>query len=159
MGSNPILTATEPGVDKTTGSLYATDTLTKEPIMGLSVYQRAAQRRRKHNRLYLIVAAVVVVVLAVVAVSVGRSYYHESTAVCTVTDKDRVHTDNGSDARVYTKECGTFQVADTLVKGAFRSADTFGALEVGHQYRLTYYGWRIGIASSFPNIIGVQPVE
>jgi hypothetical protein len=79
-------------------------------------------------------------------------------ATCKVTDKDRVMTEQGSEARVYT-DCGTFIVADSLTRGTFTSADTFGAIEEGKTYRLTYHGWRNGLLSMFPNITEAKEVK
>jgi hypothetical protein len=102
------------------------------------------------------VAGIVAVVLVVVlVVFVAKAYYGEDVHQhCVVTDKDRTRNNDGSsDTRVYTENCGTFTVSDTLVKGKFNSADTFGQLRNGHTYTLTTIGWRFGLTSSFPNII------
>lgn len=113
-------------------------------------------------------AGAVAVVLVLGALFVGARLSSEKTLTCTVTDKDRttkVTSDgNGgmtssSDARIYTEDCGTLQVADELFKGHFTSADTYAAIEPGHRYAFTVVGWRIGFFSEFPNIIKATEVD
>lgn len=88
------------------------------------------------------------------------AYVNEHTITCTVTDKDRTQRQKGgSDARVYTEDCGTLQVADAMFKGHFSSADTYASIEVGHTYKLTVIGFRIPVMSTFPNVIKVREVS
>ena len=107
------------------------------------------------------IALAVIVALALAGFA-AVSYYSEDThRDCVVTDKDRTTKSDSegnmsSDARVYTENCGTFVVADTLIKGKFNSADTFGSIEEGGTYTFTTIGYRFGLTSSFPNIIEVQ---
>ena len=102
-----------------------------------------------------------VLALVGVGIFVGQDYYNETAHNgCVVTKTDRAkNSDGGSDARVYTKNCGTFQVKDSLWKGKFRSGDTYGAIEEGHTYNFTTIGWRNGFLSMFPNIIKVTQVS
>lgn len=111
-------------------------------------------------KLKFIIAAVVVAVLAVLVISTV-SYNKEDTHYsCVVTDKDRTRDSEGNtDTRVYTKNCGTFTVTDSLLKGKFNSADTFGSLEEGGTYNFTTVGFRNGFLSAFPNIIEVEPAS
>jgi hypothetical protein len=113
------------------------------------------------------VAAAIFVVTALGAVGTGGvmlvgGYYGDDTKVCTVAGKDRVvSTDqNGnrhSEMRVYTDDCGTFVVGDSLVKGQWRSADLFGSLKEGQKYEFKYHGWRNGFLSMFPTITEAKP--
>ncbi|WBQ03805.1 hypothetical protein [Kribbella sp. CA-293567] len=84
-----------------------------------------------------------------------RNYYAEETQTCTVTGKDRTRhaKGSGSDMRVYTSDCGTFEISDSVVKGRWRSADLFGAMHEGHRYVVVSFGYRNGFLSSFPTII------
>lgn len=103
----------------------------------------------------LIIAAVIAAVTG--GVALWKSYYSEDTHTnCKVLSKDRTkNSDGNSDARVYTENCGTFQVKDTLVKGNFRSGDLYGSIQPDHVYDFTSIGWRNGFFSMFPNIIKV----
>lgn len=84
----------------------------------------------------------------------------DETATCKVSGKDRVSkSDGGSEMRVYTDDCGTFVVADSLTRVQFRSADLYGKLQEGHTYKFTYHGWRNGVLSMFPNITEAQEVK
>lgn len=106
--------------------------------------------------------AIGVAVLLILAVVAGASYYQEDTHTgCVVSDKDRTtKTDSegnsSSDARVYTENCGVFQVSDSFWKGEFNSSDTYGSIKVGETYDFTTIGWRNGFFSMFPNIIEVH---
>lgn len=81
------------------------------------------------------------------------------TATCKVTEKTAASKrEGGTDYRIYTS-CGTFQVADSLTRGTFRSADTYGSIEEGKTYRLTYHGYRNGFLSMFPNVTEAVEVE
>jgi len=85
---------------------------------------------------------------------------HTSTHIeCLVTDKDRTGDRNGgSDMRVYTKNCGVFEVADSWLSLTWSSADTYNSIHRGSWYNFTTRGWRIPFFSSFPNIVGVEEV-
>jgi hypothetical protein len=108
--------------------------------------------------------AILVGALAVVATPIAllaTNYYDDTTKVCTVTDKNRnVAYDRDGNREVqmlvYTEQCGTFEVGDSLIKGKFRSGDTFGKLKNGGTYKITYHGWRNGFLSMFPTITDVQ---
>ena len=110
------------------------------------------------------VIGLVVVGLVIFGVKAGTGYYDDHTKTCTISGKDRttVYTGKGnshSQMRVYTEDCGSFEVSDSLIKGKFNSADTFGKLKEGHRYELKYHGWRIGWLSSFPQITEVKEVH
>lgn len=90
-----------------------------------------------------------------------KSAMHTQTRVCTVTAKERVYdmSSKSRTQRVYTRQCGTLKVADSLWDGHFDSADTWGQIEKGHTYRMKTRGLRIGLFSMFPNIVSVQEVQ
>jgi hypothetical protein len=102
--------------------------------------------------------------LVVIAAPIGflaAGYYDDTTKTCTVTDKNRNVTYDRDGNRevqmlVYTEQCGTFEVGDSLIKGKFRSGDTFGQLKNGGTYEITYHGWRNGFLSMFPTITEVK---
>ena len=86
------------------------------------------------------------------------SVSHTDTVTCTVTDKDRAkNSEGGSDMRVYTKDCGTLKVADSLFDGTFSSSDTYASIEPGKTYTFDTRGVRVPILSAFPNIVEVHP--
>ena len=103
---------------------------------------------------------VVGVLTAVLLASAGcGAVQQDEQATCKVLDKDRTTNSEGhSEARVYTS-CGTFKVADSLTRGKFTSADTFGRIQEGHTYKFTYHGWRNGFLSMFPNITEAEEVK
>ena len=78
---------------------------------------------------------------------------------CVVTGKDRVATEDGSDMRIYTENCGTLRVADSLVHMQFASADMYGSIMIGEAYTFEHFGYRIPILSAFPTITAVHPVN
>lgn len=91
--------------------------------------------------------------LLAIGIPLYGSYSKLKTRIVTICDKEAVSDSNGGHQyRVYTSG-GTFRVSDTIVDGArFNSADVYGRLQRGKTYRLTYYGYRFGFTSSFPNI-------
>lgn len=76
------------------------------------------------------------------------------TQRCTIINKESVSKgSDGHEYRVYTEECGTLVVSDSLLKGRFDSADDYAKIEAGHEYEVTTIGFRIPFFSQFPNII------
>lgn len=110
-----------------------------------------------------VVGVLVVSVLSVIAV-IGFYVYGltvNSTAQdCVVVEKDRTRTENGSDMRIYTENCGTLQVADTIIgKVNFNSADLYARIEVGKTYDFQTRGVRVGFLSMFPLILEATEVK
>lgn len=100
----------------------------------------------------LLIAAIAVLVLALVGFGVYGGLRTTEHSACEVTDKDRTSNSEGkSSMRVYTT-CGTFEVADSVFVGRWDSADVYGDIEIGQTYDFTVRGFRIPIASTFPNI-------
>ena len=102
-----------------------------------------------------------VIVLALVllcgAVGSVAAASHETTQTCTVESKDRAAGKDGkSQMRVYTADCGVFEVTDSLLKMRFNAADRYAALLPGHRYQLTTVGFRVPALSSFPNVIDAR---
>lgn len=102
----------------------------------------------------------IVAIFAVAGVAfitiVGWSHVSEQTS-CVVESKDRTRDQNGeSDARIYTENCGTFQVKDDMLRGHFSSADTYGKLDEGATYDFRTTGYRVPFLSMFPNIIEAE---
>lgn len=104
----------------------------------------------------LIIVAVALITFG--AVTISNASVKEVT--CTVTDKDRttkvVDGSSSSDMRVYTADCGTLTVADSVLDWTFSSSDTYSAITPGETYTFKTRGWRIPVFSSFPNIVEVR---
>jgi hypothetical protein len=105
----------------------------------------------------------VIVLLIVVAIGV-EIYAHTQTKTVTfrVQDKERVNkcdSDGKCDSYylIFTNK-GTYKNADSLWFFKFRSSDLYGNLQRGHTYTCKTYGFRIGLTSSYPNIISCEGV-
>lgn len=105
--------------------------------------------------------ACVLVVGLVVAAGAGVVWavtVENTETGCTVTGKDRAGNTSGqSDMRVYTEECGTFTVSDSILKGRWDSADTYAEIEQGERYTFRTAGIRVPVLSMFPNILEADP--
>lgn len=103
----------------------------------------------------LIVAGLLLFALAVLGYT-GVSNASVQERICTVTDKDRttkvVDGSSSSDMRIYTNDCGTLVVADSLLDFTFSSSDTYSSIETGETYTFTTRGWRVPFLSMFPNV-------
>ena len=85
---------------------------------------------------------------------------HVEEHTCTVTEKDRTkNSDGSSDARIYTEDCGTLRVGDSLLSWTWSSADTFGQIDEGERYHFTTRGFRVPFFSMFPNVVEVEEVR
>lgn len=102
-----------------------------------------------------IVAGAVIAAIFATIMIVGLSYTmnRDEVGPCTVTKKESVVVEGSNQYRVYTEECGAFIIKDTLVGFRFNSADTYSALKEGGSYNFRTQGFRLGITSSFPNIL------
>lgn len=95
-----------------------------------------------------------IILVGIVVFNVAR-VSSQGTETCTVESKERtvrVTDGNSSQQKLVYTDCGVFEVADTIIFGKFNSADTYGSLQEGETYKLSYYGWRNGFFSMFPNI-------
>lgn len=111
-----------------------------------------------------IVVVIGLIIAAFVLGAIGFGIYSathvETHAACVVTDKDRTtNRDNKSDARIYTENCGTFQVSDSLLSWTFSSADTYASIKVGETYDFKTRGFRVPFFSAFSNIVEATPVS
>jgi hypothetical protein len=119
--------------------------------------RRPASFPNRRFRINPIIGIGVIAVAALAVAGVGSYAYAQTEATysnCVVTKTDRTSNSDGqSQARVYTENCGTFEVSDNIFKGQFNSADTFGALQPGETYDFETIGFRNGFLSIFPNIL------
>ena len=112
----------------------------------------------KFSKLFIAIAGGIVVlsfVGSIIFAIAGASRIEEKS--CTVVSKESVaNQDTGHEYRVYTEQCGTLTVEDTLIKMRFNSADTYGMLKEGETYNMTLMGIRMPVFSKFQNILEVH---
>lgn len=133
------------------------ETGTDSDVVGANT---AHVRRMLRTGLLVGVAVVAVLVPLVVAVS---SFSLTRTTEVVVFDKERVCESGGGACHylIFTDDT-TFQLSDSLLVGRFDSSDDYGQIRRCHRYELTYYGWRVGVLSMYPNIASytdLGPVE
>jgi hypothetical protein len=102
----------------------------------------------------------VALVVGIVAVDTYAStWYNDRWRICTVVDKDRgASSDGSSHYRIYTRDCGVLADSDDWMRGKTNSADIWAQIQKGHIYNLHVTGYRLGLTSSFPNILDVRDV-
>lgn len=111
------------------------------------------------NNTRIVVGVVIMATLAALIIAGLLNTMHRGeVGPCTVTKKEAVMVERNNQYRVYTEECGVFIIKDTVVPLQFNSADTYSALKEGTSYNLRTQGFRLGITSSFPNILDYEPV-
>ena len=119
-------------------------------------------RYRTENRLMTLgLVAFVLLFVGAIVFGVVNATHMEDHTNCVVNDKDRTtktdsNGNSSSDARIYTDNCGVFQVADSLLSFTWSSADTYNSIKVGETYDFTTRGYRIPFFSAFPNIVEVR---
>lgn len=115
--------------------------------------------RNSNNSMQLGCAAIFALFfVAIVGLNVV-SALHIDSMTCTVKDKEAVRKGDGNQYRVYTHDCGTLSVEDSILSMRFDTADAYGALNPETTYEFTTRGFRIGFLSMFPNIIAFNEVE
>lgn len=103
-------------------------------------------------------------VLAFVLPLTGCTTMNQQTKTCTISSKESVMVRTGENLtgnqyRVYTEECGTLTVQDSLAIARYDSADLYGQLKPDTTYTMEIGGYRVPAMSAFPNIITATPVE
>ena len=108
----------------------------------------------------LIIIAVVLIIIFNIATS-----FNDHSYVVTVNDKDRVY-NAANDTSYYLIYCKDdagnyyeFQNSDDLFRLKFRSSTVYNQIEVGHKYKFTVVGYRIGFFSAYENIIKFEKIE
>lgn len=117
-----------------------------------------ARRRKTRNRLIALLAIPIVLFVGGCGFAVFGGYYKDSTVTVRVNDKESVSTDSGHEYRIYTNQ-GTYVMADSLIKGRFRTGDEYGALRRGHVYTCKAFGWRVPFFSKFKNLYKCEFVK
>lgn len=103
-------------------------------------------------------------VLAAIGVfSASAPHWSRDTYRATVTDKQIKRYDNKDKYLIFTKlEDGSvrvFENTDSTLEMKWNSSDFQAMLEVGKTYDIKTYGWRVPLASSYENVIGVTEVK
>ena len=112
----------------------------------------------ENNTRIVIGGVIAAIIAALIIAGLFNTMNRSEVGPCTVTGKESVMVEGSNQYRVYTEECGVFIIKDTLVPLRFNSADTYSALKEGTSYNLRTQGFRLGITSSFPNILNYEPV-
>lgn len=106
------------------------------------------------------VAAIVLGIVGSIAWAVTWSNTTGTSASCVVKDKTTSSKGKGgTEYRIYTENCGVLAVGDDIAKGSWDSADRYSGIEVGKTYNFDTVGWRMPVASSFPNILKYSEVK
>jgi hypothetical protein len=105
-----------------------------------------------------IIITAVVLVIAIFTFNIV-SYFHTETFTTKVTSKERITKKSGDNIEsfylVYTDK-GTLKLEDDVLRGNWESSDVYGKLKNDSSYTFTTTGFRFGLFSMYPNIIGVQ---
>jgi hypothetical protein len=101
-----------------------------------------------------------IIILVIGSVSFKMiSYFHTETFISKVTSKERITKKSGDNIEsfylVYTDK-GTLKLEDDVLRGNWESSDVYGKLKNDSSYTFTTTGFRFGLFSMYPNIIGVQ---
>lgn len=105
----------------------------------------------------IIAGALIAAIFSVLMIA-GLSYTmnRDEVGPCTVIGKESVMVEGNNRYAVYTEECGTFVIKDTIMGLRFNSADTYGALSLGEAYNFRTQGFKLGETSLFPNILDYE---
>lgn len=113
-----------------------------------------ARRTDVFDKFKLAVAAIIVLFIVGGAIAV---YSSAKDITCQVQSIDRVSDGNGgSDARIYTKDCGVLVNKDSFMFLKWDSADVQAAIHPGQTQTFHVAGFRVPFFSSFPNILEVK---
>lgn len=97
-------------------------------------------------------------VMVAVTIFVTASYYSyydtKDIVTITVSDKERISTEESSKYLIFT-ESEVFENTDDLFKLKFNSSDFYAKLKIGETYTVEVYGWRVPMMSMYRNIIRI----
>lgn len=87
-------------------------------------------------------------------------YYNRETVIDKVLKTDRVvgQTGKSSQYLIFGKH-ETYSDHDTIAYWKWNSSDLYGAIEPGHTYKFTVYGWRVPFLSLYRNIVDYKEVN
>ncbi len=107
------------------------------------------------------IGALVAVALAFVAMWTVPYWTHASKAVTVTLVDHKLMRDHGKlkdTYLVYTTD-GTYKNVDSPAYLKFNSSDLQGKLAQGGKFRIDYYGFRIPVTSTYPNIVKAERVD
>lgn len=110
--------------------------------------------RSKASTLTAVIAAIFLV-LTVVYLPVLYSTSKQEVVV-KIEDKERIVEREGNSYYLVFTDQGVYKLEDDLFFGNFNSSDWYGKLKRDSTYTITTVGWRVGLLSSYPNIVKVQ---
>jgi hypothetical protein len=103
----------------------------------------------------IILILVAVMIIGSIFFSIA-GYQNKQTIKTKVTDKERITQNSGDKINsfyiIYT-EAGTFKLEDDMFYGNFNSSDWYGQIHRDSTYTFETVGYRVGILSSYPNIV------
>ena len=101
-----------------------------------------------------LIAGIIVFTLFI-TLSAMYSYGTKETMTCNVKNKERVFTKDRSKYIIFC-ENEVLEDTDTLWYLKFNSSDVYNDLDIGKEYKLDVYGWRIPVLSAYRNIIRIN---
>lgn len=106
---------------------------------------------------------IIIIVILYMLGSCSVKESNERTVNVIVTDKGIKNYDNDSKYLIYCKneneEIQVYEITDSFFQGKFNSSDIYGSIEVGKEYTFVIRGTRIGLTSTYPNIVEVTERE
>lgn len=106
------------------------------------------------------ITILLVVILGLSFVYTRATSFERTVTVSQTFQNVKSNGDSGS-KHVYMmtdSEGNSYKISDSLWYWQWRSTDIWASLKEGQLYKVRGYGWRIGILSSYPNIIEAIPV-
>lgn len=106
----------------------------------------------------LCVVAILFVMLVVGSgIGIASALHREDAYGCRVIGKEAVASGDSNNYRVYTENCDTLEVDDSLFAGRWNSSNVYSKIEPGQTYDFHLQGYRIPILSKFKNILEMTP--
>lgn len=105
--------------------------------------------------------AVLLIIVFAIGLPMCGSYYERHTVTTHVVNKENVCESSGDHVSctylIFT-DAGTFKIEDALFGVTrFNSSDIYGRVREDEDYVIKYYGWRIPLFSTYPNIESITP--
>lgn len=102
------------------------------------------------------IGAFICVLLIILALFIYIPMYLSTETTIDITIDDKwVKYQNNKQKYLIASEFETFENVDTLLFMKFDSSDVYRQLKVGETYKVKVVGWRIGLFSSYRNIIKI----
>lgn len=88
------------------------------------------------------------------------NYGNKQELKVTITDKEVKRSSESDKYMIFAKDQNNiayvFENTDMLFKGKFNSSDVQAKLEIGKEYTITTYGYRVPFLSMYPNVAEVK---